>query len=160
MISTCLIQIEFTRNIDFAWIAFLNVSVCVCVYVTNTYWIRLLSPEESIPNFSFNSLKDRETLFLKVTLNLQLVWVHCSTHANVRWEYILLEAIPCQLFIYIWHQARNWIGLPRSSLPWFWGCSISPSECATKPGADGPRNRRLHSIHWTPSPGFTCGKII
>ena len=158
MISTCLIQIEFTRNIDFAWIAFLNVSVCVCMSQTlseSGYY-----PQRKAFQTSVSIPWNIETLFLKVILNLQLVWVHCSTHANVRWEYILLEAIPCQLFIYIWHQARNWIGLPRSSLPWFWACSISPSECATKPGADGPRNRRLHSIHWTPSPGFTCGKII
>ncbi|KAF3966063.1 hypothetical protein CMV_009798 [Castanea mollissima] len=50
--------------------------------------------------------------------------LYSFAHDYVCCQYILLAAIPGQLFLHIWIQARIRVGVSRSSPPQFWSCSL------------------------------------
>lgn len=91
----------------------------------------------------------------------QLARIYCSTYTYVWWKHIVLEAVPGQLPIYIWVQARNWIGLQRSFPAQFWSGSVSTSRSACKSWHGyGPKDTRLQSNYWTYTTGLGTGKKI
>ncbi|KAJ0095394.1 hypothetical protein Patl1_16793 [Pistacia atlantica] len=76
--------------------------------------------------------------------SLQLVCVYCPAHAHVCCQYILLEAVPSQLFLHIWFQARNRDGLSTSSTCGFWYIGTCAIDCDWQPGyGDRPPIKRL-----------------
>ena len=99
--------------------------------------------------------------FVHMLNSLQLFWLYSFAHDYVCCQYILLEAIPCQLFLHIWIQARIWVGVSRSSPPQFWSCSASINLCALKPWHGGRfNNKRLWNIHRTSASDLGFSKLI
>lgn len=92
---------------------------------------------------------------------MQFICIYCATYAHVCSQHILLETLSGQLSIYIWFQARNWVGLSRSFSPQHWSCSTCISWFPSKLAAGhGLKYSRLHDNHWTGSFGVGYCKIF
>lgn len=94
-------------------------------------------------------------------ISLQFICIYCATYAHVCSQHILLETLSGQLSIYIWFQARNWVGLSRSFSPQHWSCSTCISWFPSKLAAGhGLKYSRLQDNHWTGSSGVGYCKIF